>query len=381
MFEFDIAGHADMLSDPVRVGAYARALRESVRPDDVVLDAGCGIGVFAVLAARAGARRVYAVDTGDSAHWARRVAVENGVGDRVVVLRGRLEDLRLPEAPTLVVADVRGGMPLAGGAPLLWNAVVGALAPGGRCIPRRDVVFAQPIASEALHERTHGFGPIEGVGVGPLRSVLTESTPEVADDAAPRSDAQPLFEIRYGARLAARYAGQAEFVADVPWTVDGFRLGFEADLAPGISYRTFGPARVLAYGLPVAPTPGRLVVPAGAALRLRLRCDVDGAHAPISWAVDLGDREGAWQGPLAQVGESLDVLGAGLPDFVPAPDASDDLDGFILGEFGRGRSVGATTASARTAFGGTTSEANVERRVVDLARRRQARVVRRLGPA
>lgn len=381
MFEFDLAGHADMLSDPVRVGAYARALREAVRPDDVVLDAGCGIGVFAVLAARAGARRVYAIDTGDSAHWARRTAVENGVGDRVVVLRGKLEDIRLPEAPTLVVADVRGGLPLGGGAPVVWNAVAAALAPGGRCIPRRDVVFAQPIASPELYARSHGFGPVEGVAVEPLRPVLAQLSPEVAADAVALSEARPLFEIRYGAPLSARYAGQAEFVADVPFTVDGFRLGFEAELAPGITYRTFGPARARSYGLPVAPTPGRLVVPAGATLRLRLRCDVDGARAPISWAVDLGDREGAWQGPLAQVGESLDILGAGLPDFVPAPDASDDLDAFILGEFGRGRSVGATTASAHSAFRGSSSEAVIDARVVELARRRQARVVRRLGPA
>ncbi len=380
MFEFDLAGHADMLSDPVRVGAYARALRETVRPDDVVLDAGCGIGVFAVLAARAGARRVYAIDAGDSAHWARRIAMDNGVGDRVVVLRGNLKDIRLPEAPTLVVADVRGGLPLGGGAPLLWNAVAAALAPGGRCIPRRDVVFAQPIASQKLHVRSHGFGPIEGVEVDTLRPVLAECTPEVADDAVVLSEARPLFEIRYGVPLAPRYAGQADFVANVPWTVDGFRLGFEADLAPDISYRTLGPARTQAYGLPVAPTPGRLVVPAGATLGLRVRCDVDGARAPIAWAVDVGGREGAWQGPLTQVGESLDVLGAGLPDFVPAPDASDDLDAFILGEFGLGRSVGATTASARAAFRGTVAERNVDARVVELARRRQARVVRRLGP-
>src|SRR5262245_27795341 len=100
-----------MLDDPVRVDAYARALRAQVRPDDVVLDLGCGVGVFAVLAARLGARMVYGVEPNPAVSLAPEVARENAVDSRVRFLRGLVEDVDLDPAPTLLVGDVRGGLP------------------------------------------------------------------------------------------------------------------------------------------------------------------------------------------------------------------------------------------------------------------------------
>ncbi len=71
-----------MLHDERRTGDYLRALAAAVRPDDVVLDIGTGSGVLAVAAARAGARRVYAVEASDIAEVAARVFEVNGVQDR-----------------------------------------------------------------------------------------------------------------------------------------------------------------------------------------------------------------------------------------------------------------------------------------------------------
>ena len=56
-----------MLHDDRRTGDYLAALAPRCGPDDVVLDIGTGSGVLAVAAARAGARRVYAVEASDIA--------------------------------------------------------------------------------------------------------------------------------------------------------------------------------------------------------------------------------------------------------------------------------------------------------------------------
>jgi predicted RNA methylase len=51
-----------MLGHTERIEAYACAER-SVGPDSVVLDIGTGAGLFALLACRLGARRVYVAET------------------------------------------------------------------------------------------------------------------------------------------------------------------------------------------------------------------------------------------------------------------------------------------------------------------------------
>jgi hypothetical protein len=80
------------------------------RPDDVVLDIGTGSGVLAVAAARAGARRVYAVEASDTAEVAARVFEVNGVQDKVTyeVLTGDFYD-RLGYRTVGVIEDCAAG--------------------------------------------------------------------------------------------------------------------------------------------------------------------------------------------------------------------------------------------------------------------------------
>ncbi len=65
MLAYDIYAFGGMIRDRVRTDAYAEALRRSVGPNSVVLDLGTGVGIWALLACRFGARKVYAVDPND----------------------------------------------------------------------------------------------------------------------------------------------------------------------------------------------------------------------------------------------------------------------------------------------------------------------------
>ena len=71
-----------MIADAPRMDAYAAALRQTVKPDSVVMDLGCGPGVFALLACKLGARRVYAVEPSNVIGLAREAAVANGTGSK-----------------------------------------------------------------------------------------------------------------------------------------------------------------------------------------------------------------------------------------------------------------------------------------------------------
>ena len=100
--------HRRMLSDQVRLDAYRRAIEETVRPGDVVVDAGSGTGILALYAAKAGARKVYAIEQSDFADWSPVMAKHNGFGDVIQLVRGNFGEVELPEPADVLVTGTFG---------------------------------------------------------------------------------------------------------------------------------------------------------------------------------------------------------------------------------------------------------------------------------
>lgn len=103
--------HLGMLSDHERMRGYHDAIRlnaESHFKGKVVLDVGTGTGVLAIWAAQAGARRVFAVEGTSVAQHAETMAKAHGFGSVIEVLRGRMEDVQLPEPVDVIVSEWMG---------------------------------------------------------------------------------------------------------------------------------------------------------------------------------------------------------------------------------------------------------------------------------
>ena len=128
--------HLGMLSDHERMRAYHDAIRlnPSHFKDKVVLDVGTGTGVLAIWAAQAGARRVFAVEGTSVALHAETMAKAHGFGGVIEVLRGRMEDVQLPEPVDVIVSEwmgyflLRESMIQASGAQALALALAPAVA-------------------------------------------------------------------------------------------------------------------------------------------------------------------------------------------------------------------------------------------------------------
>lgn len=88
--------------------AFSRAITETVRPGDTVLDLGSGTGFQSLLACRAGAKRVYAIDSGSIVGMAREIIAANGFADRVTFIRGLSTRVALPEPVDVITGDQIG---------------------------------------------------------------------------------------------------------------------------------------------------------------------------------------------------------------------------------------------------------------------------------
>lgn len=75
--------HESMLKDSIRTDSYRDFVYENkhVFKDKVVLDVGCGTGILSMFCAKAGAKKVIAVDNSNIIDRAKEIVYDNGLGD------------------------------------------------------------------------------------------------------------------------------------------------------------------------------------------------------------------------------------------------------------------------------------------------------------
>ncbi|KAJ2547906.1 Nuclear SAM-dependent mono-and asymmetric methyltransferase [Coemansia sp. RSA 1933] len=90
--------HEEMLKDVVRTTSYRDAIlkNKAIFKDKVVLDVGCGTGILSMFAAKAGAKHVIGVDMSNIIDKAKLIVKENGLSDKVTLLKGKMEEVVLP---------------------------------------------------------------------------------------------------------------------------------------------------------------------------------------------------------------------------------------------------------------------------------------------
>src|SRR5207244_7732448 len=153
-----LATHRALIEDSVRTTAYAEAIARVVRAGDVVLDLGSGCGVLAILACRAGARKVFAVEQGHMADIASMLAANNDCGDRIAVLHARSFDVELPERAGVLITETLGNLGFDEQIlPSVLDARKRLIAEGARIVPARVALVAAPVTAAAVHEREVAF--------------------------------------------------------------------------------------------------------------------------------------------------------------------------------------------------------------------------------
>ncbi|OAY67044.1 putative histone-arginine methyltransferase CARM1 [Ananas comosus] len=145
----------NMLQDYVRTGTYYAAVMEN-RADfegRVVVDVGAGSGILSLFAAQAGAKHVYAVEASEMAEYARRLVCGNpSLGQRITVIKGKIEEVELPEKADILISEPMGTLLV--NERMLESYVIARdrfLGPNGKMFPSLGRIHMAPFSDEYLY--------------------------------------------------------------------------------------------------------------------------------------------------------------------------------------------------------------------------------------
>ena len=325
--------YAKMLIDPVRGSAYTAAIRESVRHGAVVADIGAGPGVLGVYAATLGARRVFLIDPDASVYAGAELARENGVGDRVEVIRAPSTEVELPELADVIVSDLRGVMPFHG-----HHLIAAAdmrrrlLAPDGVCIPRRDVVSTALVQDDALHART--VGAWSGLPIALAHDSFTRllanrwyRTRATEDQLI--TSASHFVTLDYDLptpALGARW----ETVATRDGIAHGVLLWFDADLTATIGFSNAPSAPAALYGQAFFPFSPPIELRRGERLVIDMHAVLSGDDYAWSWTATDDDGRSVRHSTLHGIALHGDALAHRAEHFVPRRSADAEVIHAVL---------------------------------------------------
>ena len=152
---FSLLHAASLLSHKSRLEKFRTSIRHVVTEESIVIDIGTGAGVLAILAAKAGANRVIALDINEnSIEYARAVAKQNGVDDRIEFVHSHFGDYYPSERADVVICEMLSSMMLVEQQiPAALHANNHMLKEGGFLLPHKVDIYMVPVECDTMHQR------------------------------------------------------------------------------------------------------------------------------------------------------------------------------------------------------------------------------------
>ncbi|KAH8888168.1 S-adenosyl-L-methionine-dependent methyltransferase [Thozetella sp. PMI_491] len=243
--------HETMLKDTIRTDAYRDFIygNKDLFADKVVLDIGCGTGILSMFCAKAGARQVIAVDKSEILDKARENIFNNGLTDKIVCLKGKIEEVILPVAQVdIIVSEWMGYC-------LLYEAMLPSviyardkyLKPDGLLVPSHASMWIAPVADPEFIAEHIGFWrdvygfDMKAMQEGIFKDARVQTMPSgsVCGSASPFS-----FLDLHSAKvedLVFKAAWSTKLSTDID-SLDGFLVWFDIFFASSRSDETVKPA-------------------------------------------------------------------------------------------------------------------------------------------
>jgi type I protein arginine methyltransferase len=361
-----------MVGRGVRYAAYTAALRKAVHETTTVLDIGCGPGFWAIIAARYGAARVYAIEPDESIRWGQEAARRLGLADRVRFLRGLSTGAHLPEQVDCIVSDLRGCLPLfSTHIPSVVDARTRLLKPGGRLIAARDTMWAAIVEVPGFHRKlTEPWlkQAWKGAYEPALDVILNQPHKYRFRRSTLMSRPERWAALDYATIESPDVSASLEFSVERAGTGHGIGVWFDAELAEGIGFSNAPGEPELVYGRLVLPWLKPVALAAGDRVRLDIRGKFVNDDYVWTWCTELPGRLRFEQNTVHTLAASMEELRCRAGNAVPSLGQDAAIDAFILNALDGRTSVMAAAEAVVAAFPGRFRNiADAMSRVGDLA--------------
>ncbi len=177
-----------MLKDTTRTLGYRNAIYNNrhLFKDKVVLDVGCGTAILSMFAAKAGAKLVIGVDMSNIIEQAKTIVKANGLEEKVVLLRGKMEEVVLPvEKVDIIISEWMGYF-------LLYESMLDTvlyardryLVPNGLIFPDKATMLIAALEDgQYKEEKIEFWEDVYGFDMSCIKNIaLTEPLVDVVDE-------------------------------------------------------------------------------------------------------------------------------------------------------------------------------------------------------